>query len=614
MHVTLLFWLGLLFPGYAAARLVDDSDAECGLPGMLGLSYFWSFALLAPISLAAYLLRLPVAVFSVTCVVLVIASLVLIYRRRWWGPLARVVLAGLGLELALLVVDLVFTGRTGAFYSGDAELHVARIRFLLDHGFSNRGPFVKTETFFWLYHTNLVHAVFAACSQVTLVDYLGVWFVSQVWAKLAIAGGVYYFAWQALRSRWAAWLPTLFLLAGMAPINYLMYPNKLAPLWLVPIGMGVCIAMVRDAPRWRHAVKLAALSFVLGQVHSLYAFFMGLTLAPILGTYLIVRWRRRLDGRLILLGCLLGLLAGAPFMLVARYGGERTPRDPKAPVVRTDGEEELGDRFHELKNGWIMLKFGEFLGDHSTLRLGLAAAGFTGIALMGRRREAAVLAALVAIPMFVLFVPPVCSALRDLMGARWILLRIGPIAGVAVATGALGAAGLAIERFVPRWWARMPVSLAATALGMSLMWSGGEYSWKKYLEDMIKPGAERHEWVDTWRVLQQFYREQIERGSVVLAHPRDGRLLVMLHDCHVVLVDRGGGVDLTAKERREDLTRMFSPKTSWDERKALFAKYGITRVLNTVRSKPLLGWTEGHVRGQVVSPGGYQAIIILDLE
>ncbi|HRX86845.1 MAG TPA: hypothetical protein P5572_17610, partial [Phycisphaerae bacterium] len=286
MFLSLFFWLALLLPGYALARLVDDEDSECGLMGMIGVAYLWAFALLSPVSILCYLLRLPVYVFSAACVAAVLGGVVVIHRRKWWGPLGRMVVAGVCLELVLVVVDLAFSARIGAFLSGDAESHVARIRFLLAHGFSNQGPFVNAPTFFWVYHTNIQHAMYAACSQLTGTSYLSVWYTSIVWAKLAIVGGTYYFAYKALRSRWAAWLPTLFLLVIVAPVTYLVYPNKVAPGWLLPIAMGFAIDVVRRPQRWVHPLKLVAVALVLAQVHSLYAFFMALVLGPIFAVLL----------------------------------------------------------------------------------------------------------------------------------------------------------------------------------------------------------------------------------------------------------------------------------------------------------------------------------------
>jgi hypothetical protein len=634
MFVSLLFWLALLLPGYAAARLADRDDTECGLLGMVALAYFWAFALLSPVSILCYVTRMPVAAFSVACVLLVVAGVIVIHRRGWWRPLGRLFVASLGVELLLVVTDLVFGARTGAFLSGDAEMHVARVRFLLDHGFSNQGPFVNVETFFAIYHTNLVHALYAACSQLTGTDYLDVWYISVVWAKLVGAGGTYYLAWVVLRSRWAAWLPALFVLAINAPIPYLMYPNKLAPLWLMPLALAVAIEALRSPSQLGIPIKLGAISLVVGQVHSLYTFFIGLVTAPLLAVALLPRLVRRRPGRGVLLACLAALFVGAPFPLIARYVGDRPPPDPDAKTYVTPDIKEQRQSFHTWEDGSYSLKFEDLLEGQTTLRLSLFAAALIGMVLLGRRLEAAALAGMAGVVMLVMFVPQLCTLLVEVLDGRWVALRLLSILNTAVVVAVGGAIGLALEKgaqrwsaqpsstkatgaaayFAGAWWARVPVSLAVAGLGVALMWSRGEHSWEVYREDVAKPEKERRAWINYLRMQRDFYRENIEPGSVVLTHPRDGRALVMLHDCYIVVPDRSGGVGPTTEERWDDLMTMVHPATPWPRRRPLLEKYGIDRVLKTELLERHLDWTEDHTRGEIRSRSRLYSLIVLDME
>ena len=58
----LAFWLILGLPGYALLRRYAPRSFEGGGPSVLSLSYLASFALLTPISLAGYALRLQISV------------------------------------------------------------------------------------------------------------------------------------------------------------------------------------------------------------------------------------------------------------------------------------------------------------------------------------------------------------------------------------------------------------------------------------------------------------------------------------------------------------------------------------------------------------------------
>ena len=68
----------------------------------------------------------------------------------------------------------------GSHLGGDAFVHVGRIRFLLDNGFSNWDPCYNFDVPFPFYHTNLLHAVLASCAQLTGSDAVTVWVVSLV--------------------------------------------------------------------------------------------------------------------------------------------------------------------------------------------------------------------------------------------------------------------------------------------------------------------------------------------------------------------------------------------------------------------------------------------------
>ncbi|MFQ5592366.1 MAG: hypothetical protein ACE5HE_14490, partial [Phycisphaerae bacterium] len=195
MMVTIAFWCALLLPGYAVARMVAPRDLESGLPGALAISFLAALVVLSPVSILCYLLSCPVAVLSSACILVLIAGVVQISRRGWWRDIAKLVAGGLGIELLILVTDVVIGGRVGAFLGGgDERMHLARVRFLLDHGFSNVSPYTHPGGFFNVYNTNLLHGLYASCSQLSGVDVPGAWCASLVLAKSLIAGAYYFLA------------------------------------------------------------------------------------------------------------------------------------------------------------------------------------------------------------------------------------------------------------------------------------------------------------------------------------------------------------------------------------------------------------------------------------
>ena len=91
-------------------------------------------------------------VLSGACVVAIVAGLEELIRRGWWRDLGRLLLAGVCVEMLIVAGDMVLGARVGAYTGGDATLHVARIRFLLDNGLSNIDPYVGCHLLLRLPH------------------------------------------------------------------------------------------------------------------------------------------------------------------------------------------------------------------------------------------------------------------------------------------------------------------------------------------------------------------------------------------------------------------------------------------------------------------------------
>ena len=318
--------------------------------GTVALSSLGAFALLSPVSILCYLLRLPVAVFAVAALIAMVAAAVQIIRRGWWRDLGKLLAAGIGVELLILIIDMVMGGRVGAFIAGgDARLHVARIRFMLDHGMSNQDPFIAATCFFPVYHTNLLHALHAACSYVTRMDPLSAWFMNLVWAKLLIASGYYFLAWCVFERRCVAWIVALFAIGWLAPVTFALYPNQLAPNWLFPMMMGFAVQACRATCPWRVPLKLAIASLLLGQIHSLYAVFAGIALGPVLAGVFLVRMLRRHEHRRRSGACLLALFVAAPFVLISRSGMAPPPQGETTELEQTDA-------FYHAEAGLVVFK------------------------------------------------------------------------------------------------------------------------------------------------------------------------------------------------------------------------------------------------------------------
>ena len=369
VYSSLIFWLLLGIPGYAALRRFDADQLNSGLLGAICLSYLGTLILLTPVIIIGYLFRLPLAVFSGAYVVLVVAGLLDLFRMKAWRDMARLAAAAVGVELLLLAGDMWLSARTGSIMTADATVHLGRIRFLLDHGMSNADQYMAGDYFFHLYHTNLLHTLCAAAAQLTGVSHFGVWFAALPWAKLLAASGAYYLAWSVFGRRWPAWVAAAFVIGMQGPVTFMIYPNKLAPFWLLACVLGLVVQVCCE-PRWRIAVWIGGAILVVGQIHSLYGGFALVLCGPVVAAAVVVHWRRSGRGVATLVGCGVALTLFLPFALLAKPHPVAAEKDDAVAEAVDDvaGEEPTAadpeldaHRFIDLGNaGFIKRPFDGF--------------------------------------------------------------------------------------------------------------------------------------------------------------------------------------------------------------------------------------------------------------
>ena len=612
MWVSLLFWLGLLVPGYAVVRLVAPEETKSGLLGVIGLAYFAVFAVLSPISILCYVARLPVSFFALACVLALLVGLFVITRKRWWGEVGRLLLAGASLELLILVADLVLGARVGAFLGGDARTHLARIRFLIDHGISNDDPYVSTRCFFALYHTNLLHVLNAAGAVLTRADVLDVWSASLVWAKLVAAAGTYYLTWCVFERPWVAWCAALFAAACRAPVTFLVYPNQVAPAWLLPMVLGFGVrAIAGSCSRWS-AVKLAAGSFVLGQLHGLFAIFAGAALAAPLAVMCVLRRRRRQKDWVCTAACVAALGAGAPFVLISKYAvpAPEGPAPSSVPVVH-----EAGFRYWD--NGWAMMEPATTVGGRGLLGPALLVAGIVGGLLSPRRRYVGALAAVAGSVAAILFVPPVCAAAIRLLGGAWVIARMDSVLYLVMITLVAGTTAALLEPVLRYRAAQVGLSLVAAALGGVYERNEPKFSWPAYYQNALAPAATRRARLNLFHDARTFLRQRLPPGVTVLTDEETAMYAVALGDCFVVAAVRGSSAVPDWDERKRDLATLLDPATPWVARRPLLHHYGIRLFLvsvGTLKSPRELDWTNGHVEQYWKSPDGAFVFLALNTE
>lgn len=608
MYISLLFWLLLLIPGYALVRHVAEKEFESGLLGVVALSYLATFALLSPFSILCYVFKLPLWVFTGVCILSLVVGLVEITRHRWWRGLLKLLAQGLCVELVIVLADMVMGGIGGALIAGDAVVHLARIRTLLDYGFNNFDPFVGPPHGFPIYHTNLLHAIYAVCCQVTGLFHTTVWFTSLPWAKLLVASGGYYLAWCVFERRWVAWVAAVFTVGCYGPVTFILYPNKLAPLWVCAILIGWSIRAGVNPGSKRWYLYLGAGSIVLGQLHGMYAGFACVMLMPTLGCLAAYRWKKRNEHRWSATLCAVAILAGAPFPLLSRYTFSHTTGNQASITSQQDKQQALP--VPPPKNKWTTM--GRKAG-WGTLdwRCPWLVVG-TILALRGpRKKQAAMLLAITATVALIFYVPPLCSSFIALLGKRWMVARMSFVLSLGFLGLGIASIAYRLEPVLKYKWLRASIGLVGLAGGI-FFFSHRKvpYTWPIYWKTVASSTELRQKKLSTSLALDQLFKTYIPSGATVLADPWQGMLLAMVHNCYIIAPKRGGMGITDIRIRREDHKTMLAANTAWSVRHDLLQKY---RVSFFVPGNLNYQWATGHAK-KMIQYGPNLYIIELDLK
>ncbi len=588
MYASLLFWLTLALPGYVLVRHFSKDDLDSGLLGTTGLSYLAVFGLLSPVSILCYLVRAPLWCFSATCVVAVVAGAIEVTRQGWWRGIGRMFVGGLSVGFLIVVADMVMGARVGAYLGGDAVLHLTRVRFLLDHGFSNHDPFVAGEYFFPTYHTNLLHALYAACSQLSGVHHMSVWFASLAWGKLLIAAGAYYMSWCIFGRRWVAWVAAVFAVGYQGPINFLVYPNKLAPLWIGALMIGFAVQACKSPCSWRSVLKLCVGSLVLGQIHSLYGAFAGIVLGPILCGIGLVRIFRRQPDRWRVAACTVALTAALPFLLVSKFTVSSKSRSSSITKASTESAVAA-----VAGKGWVTMGPRSGWGTVRGWRPICLAVGIICALAGSRRKQAAVLLAVVGTAALIFYLPPLCTAALGVFGKKWILSRMGFVLWLGFVGLVPASVAFLVEPKTRFWFVRSILCVLVLLFGAAFASAKESITWRGYLAQVSAPKDQRQGYLDVTRFIVEFFEDNIPRGVTVLADDWRGMVLTMVHDCHIVASSRvSKGIPDMAK-RRKDLKTMLAANTPWPTRRALLREYDIEYFLPAA---PGVEWIHGHVK------------------
>jgi tetratricopeptide (TPR) repeat protein len=626
--LVLVFWGMLLVPGYAIARRLDREGVESGLPAAVALSFVAAACALGLLAIPCYYLGTPLWILSAGLVAFVAWGLVDLILARAWRALGHLALAAVGLELTIVLVDLVFSARVGTVLGADAIVHVGRVRFLLDSGLLNQDQFVEPAYFYPIYHTNILHALLASAAQITRTQPVDVWFSSLAAAKALVIAGGWYAGWAIFRSSAAAWVTALFILGARGPVTFLLYPNQVAPWFLLPVLIGYVVRAIADGPDRRHWLGIGAVALLIAMTHTLYAVFVVLSVGPVVAAWAAARWLRRADDRRAAAACVLAIAVGMPFPLITFVGmkqatatGERlrpaAADASEAPEADEEDDEaddagsaeglELSGLMRRFDNGWVMHKLHRGFNGPKGLRLYIVAMAGALMVLAGRRRETAVLVSVLLVVAAWLHVPPLCTLLLKAGGAEWIIHRFAMFQHVIFALMVGGSIMTIAEHATSRVEtesgsrSRLALGVVRLGLGLTCIFAGAHfasqrrpYDWSSYLDRVRAAPSSRYG--RELRPLQRFVADMeahVPAGATVLAEPSIGMRAVMVRDCRVITSTSSSTGVPDLGQRRRDTRKMLRNRTPEAERQELLHEYGVTHLL---LDRPARRWVYDRMR------------------
>ena len=307
-----LFWLSTLIPGFAILQAARPVDLRYGLLATIAWSFGLTVALASPIIVVAHVLELTAPTVAFLYLGLVALGLAGIVKFSRAAHIRKAMRVARWPELAVVLAVIGAGAYLGGVAHFDSWVYAAKIRYLMDVGFSLQDPYSPLPVFESRYLVNTylgLHAIGAWLSDTEPIEML---FESAWFFRLLALGGIEFLAMVLFRSRWVAMTCVFGALFFIGAESAGAYPKYVAGYVVFPILMAQ-ILQVLDRRAGSRYFEIAAASLALALIHIGFWSIAILCMAPtFLGWYL---WRIRLSTSgmpAVLAGTAL-LLPGLPF-------------------------------------------------------------------------------------------------------------------------------------------------------------------------------------------------------------------------------------------------------------------------------------------------------------
>jgi hypothetical protein len=563
-----LFWLSTLIPGFAVLNLSFAGDLRSGVLGILSWSFVLTMALITPIVVVAHVFNftmLPVVIFYLTLVLLGAAGISISFR---WGDVRDLTDATYSTALAIVGVVIASTASIGTGLLYDHQMHVAKILYLRDIGFSLQDPYSPLEVAAAAFLVNTYYAIHAIGGYLSGKEPLEFWERSAWFFRLLALGGIEFLTLAIFQNRWSGTIAILGALWIMAVRGGVVIPQEVGAYIVFPLLLAHVVEFL-DERKKTVVIKIAVASLSLSVIHVGYWLIVTIVLIPTLLAWNV--WNYRQPESVSLVSWAIGgILVGIPFLLI-------TAMQPNHVM------EQMGNLFLWETSTFAITKSLtlHFMRPNDHAWMLLTAMMLVLLLILQKRKSSGsiVLAGVFFSACLYMFNPLIYEILMNLI-PYWIINRmryVGEIVALVAIPGGFA------------WMLRRTLQTKATRIVFALMVFCGGLA-------LFKPIISRnYRWSEDGRIvleraaeMRQTLRPIVRNRSLILADPEMSLFIpaVQISSVMAPCLGNANPADEYVVERYRDAREYLDPETSMQRRREIVSTYNIDFVLLTKWNKP----------------------------
>jgi hypothetical protein len=554
-----LFWLSTFIPGLAVLLAISPRDTRHRIWAVLASSFVLTVALFTPVVATAFVFHLRFRTIAIVYATVVVAGVLVILRFATRARLRRLAASADGWEIAGIVCALGVAWYLKGAATDDTLVHVAKIRYLLDFGFSLQDPYSPLPIIETRHHISTHQVLFGLAAWFSGEDPLKVWFQAGWFFTLVCACGVRFLAASVFRPRWIGSLVMLAFLVDFLSERVIVYPYIVTPYAVLAVLLAQIIEAV-ERPSRSAFLKVLAGSLTLAVFHVGFWVIVAMCVVPVATVWIV--WRAQRPWRQLALAAAT-LLPGLPFLLITASQSNHV-------------DAQQGARFQ-----WMLRDIGQWIiVDPLRLAWMFPAAAMAVLLCVIRptaRARHLVLAGITMMAIIYMFTPGLFGLLTTVM-PYWLVRRCEYVAGVVAVVTVIGGLSWMVRQNVRTRLGRsvfvLTVLLTVLVVDLEKMKQRWRYRTQSVpaLQDALN--------------LQEAVRTELPGRPLVATTPELSLMLPAVHPASVMAPELGHAnpADGELLRRHGEARELLDTRTSTDRRRQIIAANAIAYIL--VRHDP----------------------------